>query len=225
MVRPAAPTGSGSWGFFMSFLMTRVAVFIDGFNLYHALLKFRDNRVKWLDLRALSEALITPRSEAITAIYYFSAIAHWLPEPASRHEQYIAALRARGIQIVLGHFKNKDRNCNSCGARWIGHEEKETDVNIALFLLNSAYKDEYDKALLITRDSDLVPAVAMVRNEFPAKNITAVAPPLMGHSNDLIRVATAKRKITPAQVWRSLLPAVVYDAFGNPVAYRPERYS
>lgn len=52
-------------------------------------------------------------------------------EAASRI--YVAALRYVGVVPVMGQFKNKDRWCNSCGAKWMGHEEKETDVNIALY--------------------------------------------------------------------------------------------
>jgi hypothetical protein len=70
MVRPAAPTGSGSWGlFFVGAIMTPVCVYIDGFNLYHALAKFGDNQVKWLDLNALSQRLILPQSEKVQGVF------------------------------------------------------------------------------------------------------------------------------------------------------------
>jgi hypothetical protein len=42
--------------------MTPVCVYIDGFNLYHALTKFNDDKVKWLDLAALADRLISPKS-------------------------------------------------------------------------------------------------------------------------------------------------------------------
>jgi uncharacterized LabA/DUF88 family protein len=125
----------------------------------------------------------------------------------------------------MGHFKSKDRSCKKCHNRWIAHEEKETDVNIALYMLNGAYKAQYDKAYLLTRDSDLVPAVSMIRQEFPRTEIVVVAPPLMGHSNDLIRVCNSKRKIHPNQVFDCLLPEKVYDAGGNVVAERPAPYA
>ncbi len=205
--------------------MIRVAVYIDGFNLYHALLRFQDNRVKWLDLRALSERLISPQTEKIERIYYFSAYAKWLPGPMSRHEKYVKALAATGITCVLGHFKHKDRKCIKCGHTWKGHEEKETDVNIGITLLNDAYKNLYDTAYLITRDSDLVPAIKMVLAEFKNKRVVAVAPPLMGHSNDLINVCSFKKKITPAHIQSCLFPNTVYDRTGVVAASRPQEYS
>jgi hypothetical protein len=133
--------------------MTPVCVYIDGFNLYHALLKFGDSRVKWLDLNALSHRLISPKTEKVQSIFYFSAFAHWLPAKMARHEIYVKALEARGVTCILGHFKNKERKCSSCGATWIAHEEKETDVSIGISLVNDAYKQRYEKAYLVTRDN------------------------------------------------------------------------
>jgi len=204
--------------------MTNVSIFIDGFNLYHALVKFRDDKVKWLDLRTLCGRLILPKTEKIVDIYYFSAYAYWLSGPKSRHEEYVKALAATGITTILGHFKEKDRDCHNCGATWKAHEEKETDVSIGITLLNDAYKNKYDRALLVTRDSDLMPAVKMVRNEFPAKEIVAVAPPMMGHSNDLLTVCNSKRKISPRQIWACLLPKQIVRADGTVLATRPSKY-
>jgi uncharacterized LabA/DUF88 family protein len=204
--------------------MTPACVYIDGFNLYHALLKFKDQKVKWLDLRALSSRLIAPKTERLVTIYYFSAYAHWLPEQMERHQEYVRALEATSVTPVLGHFKNKDRECHTCGAEWVAHEEKETDVSIGITMLNDAYKGRYEKAYLVTRDSDLVPAVKMIRTEFPAKEVIAVAPPLMGHSNDLLTVCSGKKKISPDQIRSCLLPKLVKHSDGTLAATRPSKF-
>jgi uncharacterized LabA/DUF88 family protein len=128
-------------------------------------------------LNALSHRLISPKTEKVQSIFYFSAFAHWLPDKMARHAIYVKALQARGVTCILGHFKSKDRRCNSCGATWVAHEEKETDVSIGINLVNDAYKQRYEKAYLVTRDSDLMPAVRMIRTEFPTKQIVAIAPP------------------------------------------------
>jgi uncharacterized LabA/DUF88 family protein len=204
--------------------MTAVSFYIDGFNLYHALLEFRDDRAKWLDLRALCGRLIRPKSENIVALYYFSAYADWLPGPMRRHQEYVKGLRATGVTCVMGHFKKKDRRCFSCNATWIAHEEKETDVSIGITMLNDAYKNVYEKAYLVTRDSDLMPTVKMILAEFRNKMIVAVAPPYMGHSTDLITVCHEKKKITPAQVWSCLFPQHVKGPDGSIAATRPTKY-
>ena len=85
--------------------MTSVCVYIDGFNLYHALCRFKDDKVKWLDLSALVKRLLMPKSEQLNTIYYFSAYADWMPPQHSRHIEYVKALEAVGIKTVMGHFK------------------------------------------------------------------------------------------------------------------------
>jgi uncharacterized LabA/DUF88 family protein len=205
--------------------MIRVACFIDGFNLYHSLKALHLQHLKWVDLRKLMKRQISGRSETITDVYYFSAYAYWLAPQAIRHQEYVKALQASGVTTILGQFKEKDRHCSSCGTQWKGHEEKETDVSIALYILNEAYKDAYDKALVVSRDSDLKPAVSMVRALFPKKEIVIVAPPNKGHSNDLIAVASGKRKINVRQVEQCLLGPAILDAAGNVIATRPARYA
>ena len=204
--------------------MKRVACFIDGYNLYHAL---RINHHKWLDLSALVKRLILGKSESISAVYYFSAYAQWRPDSYRRHRQYVAALEAAGVNVVLGHFKEKDKQCKTCGSHWRSHEEKETDVNIALYMLREAHKNNYDKAMLITRDSDLMPVLRMIRSEFPKLEVEVVAPPYLGHSTDLIQLATSKKKIRIRQIEDCLLPQQVIDpqtgivAATRPTAYDP----
>lgn len=204
--------------------MDRVISFVDGFNLYHSINNLNMNHLKWLDLWALSETFISKRTQKLENVFYFSAMAYWIPKSLVRHRKYIAALRASGVTTVLGKFKEKDRFCKKCSNHWKGHEEKETDVNIALALLNLARLDKYDRALVISRDSDLAPAIRMVSQAFPKKRLTIVAPPLAGHSTELIEASTDKAKITISRLERSLFAKQVTDAGGNLVVVRPENY-
>ncbi|MCF6220217.1 MAG: NYN domain-containing protein [Robiginitomaculum sp.] len=144
----------------------RVQCFVDGFNLYHAIDNLGSDYLKWYDLKQLVSQFIDPNIHEIIDVFYFSAYANWLPEASNRHKEYVKAIRAHGCTPILGQFKEKDRSCRSCGSRWKAHEEKETDVNIALALVSGAFKDQYDEAFVVSRDSDLTPAVQMVREEF-----------------------------------------------------------
>ena len=51
-----------------------------------------------------------------------------------------------------------------------------------------------------------------------------LAPPMMGHSNDLLTVCSEKKKISPKQVWACLLPREVKRTDGTVVATRPSKY-
>ncbi|WP_133170128.1 NYN domain-containing protein [Kumtagia ephedrae] len=206
---------------------TRVACFIDGFNLYHAISRLGRPHLKWVDLRKLIETFTDPSVHEIRAIYYFSAFATWLPDAHLRHRQYVEALKARGVTPIIGRFKEKDILCKKCGKPFRSHEEKETDVNIALWLLNQAYKDNYDQAFIMSRDSDLTPAIRMVRQEFPTKKIKVISPPNAGHSKEMAGVVGKNMLASVKQIHleRSLLSATVTDPdSGLVVARRPPAY-
>jgi hypothetical protein len=94
----------------------RVSVYIDGFNLYHALDDLGESHLKWLDLWALSETLIR-KNEAVTTVKYFSAYATWMPASYRRHQRYVAALQAQGVQFIEGRFKEKPMQCKSQAAQ------------------------------------------------------------------------------------------------------------
>lgn len=205
----------------------RVSVFIDGFNLYHAIKDLREEHLKWLSLRKLSEVFApSPRFE-ITRIFYFSAHATWLPHALLRHQAYIKALEAEGTTVILGNFKPKDRRCFNCRQTWSDHEEKETDVNIALYLLDGGYQNLYDRALILSADSDLAPAVRMVRSRFPRKIIRLLTPVKRNHSFELLNAVGGAKwasRIRRIHLERCLLPEFIYDKDGKIVARRPVEY-
>lgn len=205
----------------------RVSAFIDGFNLYHSLDGSGRHHLKWLDLRRLCLAFAPPPQQQLGTVYYFSAYATWRPDAYARHREFVSALRVTGVEPVMGIFKEKDRACRACGSAWIDHEEKETDVNIALHLLRDAQLDRFDRALIISGDSDLAPAVRMVRTLFPGKSVRILAPYGRSYSMDLVNAAggpSNARRMKLIHVERSLLPERVLAPAGRVVATRPSKY-
>ncbi|KKM16899.1 hypothetical protein LCGC14_1681170 [marine sediment metagenome] len=205
-------------------MQQRVICFVDGFNLYHAIDKLNEPYLKWVNLKCLASVFIRPKSQRLIDVYYFSAYANWLPESKKRHLQYVKALTSAGVKLVMGRFKSKNKKCPKCKTTWNGHEEKETDVNIALALLNLAYKNEYDHACLISNDSDLAPAIHMVRENFPNKEFTTIVPPHYFHSNELIKASTGKAKIKIYHLKECLFSKNIVDVGGNIVATCPKEY-
>jgi uncharacterized LabA/DUF88 family protein len=67
--------------------------------------------------------------------------------------------------------------CFRCGHLWFDAKEKMTDVNIATHLLVDAYQDKYDMAMLLSGDSDLVPPIKAVHENFPTKRVFVAFPP------------------------------------------------
>jgi len=80
---------------------TRISVYIDGFNLYHSTLQHTHRDCRWLNLLELSKRLINPKTEEIQTVYYFSAIASWVPDRVKKHLSYIHALRTVGVIDIL----------------------------------------------------------------------------------------------------------------------------
>lgn len=92
----------------------RVAVYIDGFNYYYAIVDFMHNdlasrQVKWLDYRALIEQKIlkgVAYDKTNLKINFYTAInGYRSKESVQNHNTYINALRARNIDIIKGFYK------------------------------------------------------------------------------------------------------------------------
>lgn len=205
--------------------MKRRAVgFIDGFNLYHAIADLRQPHLKWLNLWELCRQFAPASHFDLNAVCYFSAYATWRPNAYRRHRTYVAALEAVGVTPVLAKFKEKHRGCRKCGARWIAHEEKETDVNLAIELLERA-GNEYDRALLITGDSDISPAVRRLRKKHPDCEVKVLSPIRRKPSYELLHAAGKKpgsTKLNLMHLERSLLPEQLVGRNGKTIARPPE---
>ncbi len=72
-----------------------------------------------------------------------------------------------------------------CNCKYETHEEKETDVNIGAHLMADALNGRFDRALVVSADTDLNEAVKLTRRETTGQNlnIDIVAPPGRMRSN------------------------------------------
>jgi len=217
--------------------MKKVICFIDGFNIYHAIDELNQDpktrkkvasqqHLKWLNLHSLASAFVPPSSQELTEVFYFSAYATWMADPYARHRAYVAALKSTGIHDVMGHFKNKDKSCNRCQASWVAHEEKESDVNLAIHLVEAAYQNRFDRALIMTADTDIVPAIKAVRKAFPDKIVDAVIPERRYRfASEMKQVCSNVIQIREHHFQNNLFPEEVRDAEGNLIATRPAKYA
>ncbi|MET3107946.1 uncharacterized LabA/DUF88 family protein [Oxalobacteraceae bacterium GrIS 2.11] len=211
------------------------AVYIDGYNLYYG--RLRGTSLKWLDVMRLFQNLLTQRdqNESVERITIFTA--HTLATFAS-HGQKSAAAQATyhralkilypdKLEIVYGkHSFDKngallplydesmpyDRNKR---VRVWKLEEKKTDVNLALGMYRDAVRGLYDRIILVSNDSDVEPALQLIRQDFPHIMIGVVMPihppeSATGHrsvSGSLVRVADWVEKfLTDDQLVGAQLP-------------------
>ena len=191
----------------------RTIAYIDGYNLYHGICDARLHSSRWLDLRALSQSLLKPQQH-LDLVRYFTTMVRNNPSKAKRQSTFIEALRAcGGIEIDFGHFLSKTMHCPKCGNDRTKHEEKKTDVNIAVRILDDAYDDRFDVAMVISGDSDLVPAIESIRSRFPEKRLIVAFPPKR-HSAELRRVANESFTIGKGKIRSSRLPDPVITPAG-----------
>jgi uncharacterized LabA/DUF88 family protein len=192
----------------------RVKTYVDGFNLYHGLKQKHGRRYLWLDLEALTRRLIKP-SQRLVAVDYFTARVRNQPTSERRQATYLDALSAHSplVHVVEGRFQEKTHYCRSCGNQWSSYEEKETDVSIAVTLVEDGAAHLFDTALLISGDSDMCPVVRSLRRVCPGKRVIAVFPPKR-NSAELGRLADGVLRISDANIRQSQLPAAVVSPAG-----------
>lgn len=154
--------------------MRRTIVYIDGYNWYHAIFKHRPEW-KWLNIRTFFKGL-RPHDE-IVAIKLFSAL---MPDALSRErqEKYFLALKeVLSVEVILGFFQEREVTCRSqCGNKYLIHDEKKTDVNIALAMLGDAISGACNQMVVVSGDSDAQPAVEWVCNRHPEIKVIVYVP-------------------------------------------------
>ncbi len=212
-------------GFFL-LMKKRVIFYVDGFNLYHSLLDASSKsrfgaKLKWLDIHKLMTSFLS-RNEQLIQIKYFSAIFEANPQKANRHRRYIKVLKDKKIKVILGKFKHKDLYCKRCHRNYRSTEEKRTDVNIALHILQDAYKNRYDTIILVSGDTDLIPAIKMLKADFPTKKIGVIFP--YGRKNlELANQVHFNKKIKIIDMEIAILPDA-YNLRDGKVLTLPEEW-
>jgi hypothetical protein len=160
--------------------MDRVIAYIDGFNLYFGLKSKGWRRYYWLNPRALVMNLLKPGQHLVSTKYFTARITSPANDPGKQRRQN-TILEAIGTlpdtRIFYGHYLPKTQTCFRCGSTWNAHEEKMTDVNIAVEILKDAFDDAFDTAFVLSADSDLTAPVEAVRSRFPAKRVVIACPP------------------------------------------------
>lgn len=142
----------------------RSIIYVDGFNFYYGVV--RGTAHKWLDLERVFYRLRP--DDDIQVIHYFTALVDG--RRRGNQETYLRALAlSPKIDVILGKFKRKQITCRVAGCTYSRSrvfqtpEEKRTDVNIALQMLDDAHHGRAERFVLVSGDSDLVPALDLIR--------------------------------------------------------------
>jgi uncharacterized LabA/DUF88 family protein len=177
----------------------------------------------WLDLDRMCQSMLTDRQE-LAAIKYFTAPIIGGKNKKQRQSAYLDAIRTLPkVQVVLGRFEPDKKECAKCKYPNLHPQEKKTDVNIATDLICDAIADVYETAILVTADSDLVPAIQAVKKLKPHKRVVVAFPPNR-YSKELEDSTHARIRIWEPMLRKSGLPETIKrDGLADIV--RPEKYS
>ncbi len=136
-----------------------VSIYIDGFNFYYAAIRGKDSQYYYPSLRTLCDTMLRSfgAEYEIKEIHYFTAKVKSTsddPRKEERQKRYIKALENEAAILHLGKFS---RHGNS-------PQEKQTDVNITVQMLNDAWENKYNHGVLISSDTDFVNLLRTIRD-------------------------------------------------------------
>lgn len=202
--------------------LMKTNVYIDGFNLYYGCVKGTPYR--WLNLAQLCQVLLP--TDCIHRIRYFTALVQprpGHPQQQVRQQIYLRALRTiPNLTIHRGQFRSHVVKLPLAQpvagsprmVEVIRTEEKGSDVNLAVALLRDGYRRDFELAVVISNDSDLVEAVRLVRKELRLRVGILNPHPRRKRSITLSKVATFVREVDEQALQSSQFPSTLPDSNG-----------
>jgi uncharacterized LabA/DUF88 family protein len=160
----------------------RVSFFIDGYNLYHSLARVAtetgSNSVKWLDLVGLAQGSLheVGGGAELASVHYFTALPEHLhltdAGRLQRHRLYIRALSAASNprpKVYLGRIRKQSVRIATASGWCDGKvwREKGTDVALAIALMREAALGLANEMIIVSGDSDYLPAVELLTDLHP----------------------------------------------------------
>lgn len=189
------------------------AFLIDGFNFYHSI-QYLNNKLKWFDYSSFCKHFMR-EEDTLHSITYFTALANWRERAVKRHSVFIEACGVMGVNVVLGKFKEKTARCPYCEKNFTKHEEKATDVNIALFAYRLASQG-VEKVFLITGDTDMIPAIRLIKQDFPQTTVGVIFP-YHRYTGEMKKEAHLSYKTDDNSLENFILPTVLVKSNGKKI--------
>lgn len=195
----------------------KTAIYIDGYNFYYSRLK--GTPYKWLDIVSLFRDMIAlpqqPDTEVVAVKFFTAPVKASYARHGTHSEQaqtqYHRALLAKHpdlVDIIQGFhvFEPTTMPAFHAGAtpnKQKGHrvwliEEKQTDVNMALHIYRDALRGGLQQQIICTNDSDLEPALKLVRADAPGIQIGLIMPLRPPHASDQ---AISNKRLTTLAHW------------------------
>jgi len=139
----------------------KIAVFIDGSNFYFKVRTLTRQKTNFtlFDYQGLIKELVGTDARVVHAGYYVGVVrakggSTKAAELRKHQQQLFDQLRLQKLTVVTGFLMQHDGK----------YFEKGVDVRIAVDIVSGAYEKQYDEAILISSDTDLLPAVTKAQS-------------------------------------------------------------
>lgn len=127
----------------------RIAIFIDGQNLFHAARDHGDNGVE-IGMENLVDEL--SGDNQLVRPYWFDSHHE---EIRDNKKKFYTFLETNGFRVESLPLREHEGDL----------EEKGSDINLVSEMLHLAYIDAYDEAVLVSGDADFVPSIEKIQNQ------------------------------------------------------------
>ena len=136
----------------------KISIIIDGSNFYHRVKELRFSGLSAFDYKKFGSFLAGKRN-CVSYRYYVGAVREEAGNGKSRQlmanqQKLVSHLKSQGWEIGFGHILKTD-----------DYHEKGVDVLMATDLLVGAYENIFDSAILVSSDTDLIPAIKKARSK------------------------------------------------------------
>ena len=131
---------------------SRCSIYIDGFNMYYGAIRGHPEW-KWLNIQSFFEEL--SKDDDVTSINIFTALVgpeNGFSATRNRQKRYLKALGSLSkVKVIYGYFQLRQKYCLAvCKNEFKEPEEKKTDVNIAVSIINDAIKNLTDSIVVVS---------------------------------------------------------------------------
>lgn len=134
----------------------RCMVIIDGSNFYFKLRDLDLHHELQFDFSGFAE-MLAGKGKVVKCVYYIGAVrtdrTKHTQKLFNKQQKLLAHLKKHKFKYALGYLMRSGGKMH----------EKGVDVNIAVDIVSGALKDHYDHFVLVSSDTDLLPAIQIAK--------------------------------------------------------------
>jgi uncharacterized LabA/DUF88 family protein len=170
----------------------RIIYYIDGLNLHFSFRKKTWEELNWLDIVKFCGNHLPARCNCSNlTVKYYTSLFEKHSRAGKAQDAFIKANEKintgrNTLEIIKGKHQMGSSWCGTCQDETPKINEKKTDVNIAIDMLEDAViKNVCDISVLISNDTDLVPSIKKIQQYKPQHRIVILVPPTDNINYDL----------------------------------------